>query len=172
MQKIIFLDVDGPLIPSPLYFTDICVSQKRMMFSTVAVGFLNSLCKQSGAQIVFNSTHNSAEIFDEFIGKWYDLKSDAIRYGIKPQYIHEQWKTGFPNMVQESYLNPINPRMAAIIQWQKANGEVDWIAFDDEPFVKDQRLIVVDFDRGLDYDSYKMACALFGVADATKGLIL
>ena len=173
MQKIIFLDVDGPLIPSPLYFLSILVSQDRSYFSTVAVAFINKLCMQTKAKIVFNSTHNSHEYFDNFDGKWRSLKMDAIRHGIKPEYIHDMWKTGYPNIVPEDkFYAPKHERLRAIEHWQAVNEQVDWIAFDDEPFTKDPRLIVVDFDRGIDYDSYKSACAQFGVNDAMKGLLL
>lgn len=98
---------------------------------------------------------------------------DAIRHGIKPEYIHDMWKTGYPNIVPEDkFYAPKHERMRAIEHWQAVNEQVDWIAFDDEPFTKDPRLIVVDFDRGIDYDSYKSACAQFGVNDAMKGLLL
>lgn len=163
MQRIIFLDVDGPLIPSPLYFLDTNMSVGRSIFSTVAVGLVVKLAKDANAKIVFNSTHNDHSFEDPLTAKEWTLRHDAIRHRIPEDLIHEDWRTGFPNKIQRKFSESSGPvRLRAIEEWISRNGETEWVVFDDEP-IRSERAILIDFDRGITVDEYLRARELFGL---------
>lgn len=157
MQKIIFIDIDGPVINTPCYWVDGMASMQRSVMNTQSIGILNRLAYLADAKIVTNSTHNNHTVRET--GK--TLKDDLLKWGIKEKYIHDDWRTSFPwPSLESDPLFPTHRRLRGIMEWEKTNGEVDWIAFDDEPFVheSDGRLILVDFDHGIDYNLYLKAC--------------
>jgi len=155
MQKIIFLDIDGPIINRGCYGIDISCSLLRSVMNQSAIGFINILCDKLRAKVVTNSTH-SPHIVE---GK--DLRASLIHHGMKEKYFHENWRTRYPLKLSGVERH----REEAINLWQEENGKADWIAFDDSVFTKDPRLIVVDFNEGICYDHFKKALAFFGFDD-------
>ena len=155
MQKIIFIDIDGPIINTPCYWVDGTASMRRSVLNTQSIGILNRLAHLADAKIVTNSTHNNFTVKET--GR--TLKTDLIKWGLKEEYIHENWRTTFPwPDLEADPLFPTHRRLRGIMEWEAANGQADWICFDDEPFVTDDRLFVIDFDRGIDYDVYMKVC--------------
>lgn len=154
MNRIIFLDIDGPMIPSSMYFIDRNASWNRTI-SPVGVAIVNRLVEESGAKIVTNSSHNNLVI--ESTGA--DLRADLIRAGIPEASFHEDWRTKYPfvGRLTEDDSN----RMVAIREWMQRNGEADWIAFDDVKFTTDNRLILVDFDSGITTREFNKAADLW-----------
>jgi len=148
MQKILFLDVDGPLIPSGMYVINKMCSFERTC-SPIAVAIVNKLCKNAEASIVLNSTHN---IDGE------KAKEELIREGLVASYFHESWKTAYPNKFSGG------SRMECIEEWIEDHGEADWIAFDDSHFTDDERLILIDFDVGITLRHYNMAGEIWGIS--------
>lgn len=155
MQRIIFLDIDGPVISTPQHFMDYGCATKRSIVNTNAIGILNRLCNRAEAKIVTNSSHN---YFDTQTG---DLRADLIRHGIKSEHFHDDWRTKYPYHSKPMY----HSRESAILEWQDRNGEVDWICFDDIQFTESNRLMLVDFDRGIDYPLFLRALAYYKVVD-------
>jgi hypothetical protein len=153
LQRIIFIDIDGPVINTPCYWVDSMASIHRAVLNTQAIGILNRLCKLGSALIVTNSTHNHVTIRET--GR--TLKTDLIKWGLRPEHIHEDWRTDFPWPDWGDGQN-IHRRLKGIMGWQEKNGKADWICFDDEPFVTDDRLFVIDFDYGIDYHMYLSVC--------------
>lgn len=157
MQKIIFIDIDGPIINTPCYYIDSFASIQRSVMNTQAIGYVNRLALLADAKIVTNSTHNYHTVKETDR----NLRADLLRWGLRESYIHDDWRTSFPWPDLESDpLFPTHRRLRGIMEWEQKNGEANWIAFDDEPFVdkSDPRLMHVDFERGIDYDLYKKAC--------------
>jgi HAD domain in Swiss Army Knife RNA repair proteins len=152
MDKVIFLDMDGPMIPAGMYFIDPKCSFDRKC-SPISVAIINRLCLESGAKIVTNTYHNTAGAA---------LKADLIREGIKEEYFHENWQTIFPHGIRVVDTT-LNDRMAGIQQWMIENGEVDWLCFDDSYFTKDERLILVDFDAGIGGKEFDKACRFWNL---------
>lgn len=153
MQRIIFIDIDGPVINTPCYWVDSMASLQRSVMNTQAIGVINRLCKLADAKLVTNSTHNHHTVRET----GYTLRQDLIKWGIHEKYFHEDWRTSFPWPDLESDpLFPTHRRLRGIMEWEQKNGQADWICFDDEPFVdkSDERLFVIDFDRGITYDTY------------------
>jgi len=157
MQKIIFLDIDGPVINTPCYWVDGMASMQRSVMNTQSIGILNRLAYLADAKIVTNSTHNNATIRET--GR--TLRDDMIKWGLKEKYLHEDWRTEFP--WPENHRREVHRRLQGIINWQEKNGEADWICFDDEPFVDDPRLMHIDFDHGIDYNQHLKACAYWNI---------
>lgn len=158
MQKIIFIDIDGPIINTPIYSVDPRCSMERSTMNTQAIGYICELVKLSDAKIVTNSTHNTHDVEDLLTGEKRTLKQDLIKWGLKEEWFHENWHTSypFPNGSRFSE-HTSHRRMKAIDEWQEVNGEVDWVCFDDEPFTEDPRLVVIDFERGIDFDAFSVA---------------
>lgn len=136
--RLIFLDIDGPMIPSGMFLIDRDASYKRV-YSPIAVGVINHLCHETKAKIVFNTTHN---MFDNpFTNK--SVIEDSIDQGIKRGHLFNNGsKTKYPDI----------PRLDAIKLWLKEHEMTEenavWIAFDDVDF-KHDNLILVDYDVGL-----------------------
>jgi hypothetical protein len=144
-QKVVFLDVDGPLINTPMFYLDPQCSIKRTTVNTQAVAYVKRLCKLTGAKVVMNTTHN-AHVMD---GR--SVKDDLVRWGMPEDYFHMNWRTDYP-----SYR-----RGLCVENWLKANG-ADWVAFDDDKFTDDPRLVLIDFDLGVDKAAFNKALKHFG----------
>lgn len=150
-KRIVFLDIDGPMIPSGMFLIEKQCSFDRM-FSRIPVAVINHLCEESGAQIVMNTTHNL---------HGGTMLSDVVREGIKEKYLH-------PTAPMTTY--PQNNRWWAIQMWVQDNGPIDqWVAIDDAPFTKDERLILIDFNQGLHPGHYNVIADMWGL---TKVFIL
>lgn len=60
-QNVIFLDIDGPMIPGRMYYTpdaqwdDV---EKEFVYDPIAVKMVNQLCHELNAVVVMNSAHN------------------------------------------------------------------------------------------------------------------
>lgn len=147
--KVVFLDVDGPLINTPMYYLDPMCSLRRTKFNTGSVAYVKQLLKLTGAKLVMNTTHNN-HVFDNIRTVQFDL----VNWGMPLEYFHETWRTDYPNI-------EIN-RGKAVTNWLAAHGNPDWVAFDDDRFTHDIRLVCVDFDRGVDLGYYRKAMKLFG----------
>lgn len=96
-MKIIFLDVDGPLIPLRMHVqhenTGIFMYDHEgeyYKWDKAAVEGFNRICEETGAFIVFNSTHN-----DSGEGLWNTCKAN----GLLIYFIHPFRKTGFPSLI-------------------------------------------------------------------------
>lgn len=152
-NKIIFLDQDGPTIPGSMFVFHSNPSFKRI-FSPVCIGIVKKLCELSGAKIVCNSSHNTHLNF--FSDEPTSLKDDLMSAGIPQDMFHHEWRTKFPVICN---------RMIAIQDWLENNDlHADWIAFDDEKFTDNERLIHVDFSSGITIDHFNKACKFWGIA--------
>jgi hypothetical protein len=157
MSKIIFIDIDGPLITGDLYDTDPYCSYTRSMVNMDSLSRLKKLIKQTGARLVTNTMHN------EQVVNGRTIRDDLIRWGIGEDCFHEVWRTIFPRI---DYTNAGSRRgigrMIAIDRWLAEQGPHDWVCFDDRNFTDDQRLILVDFNKGIGDVEYNAALSLLG----------
>lgn len=177
-MKIIFLDIDGPVISSGCYGIDPMCSFKRSVMNTNAIGYLNFLCKFTDAKIVTNSSHNpektnryklDMETMNPVVSHTVDLKDDLIKHGVKKEYFHESWKTNFPD--PNNYYGGQEERLTAIIEWQKYNGNCNWVCFDDILFTKDERLILVEFEHGITYNNANKAYKMLNFTDLSMPIM-
>jgi len=167
MEKIIFVDVDGPLINTPCYFVDTMASIERKVFNTQSLGYLIELARVAAAKIVTNSTHNNFEVHRGEVD--FTLKDDMVRWGVPEEFFHSDWRTTYPYPPESKFSSSsAQRRLYAISLWQEKNGNVDWIAFDDDIFTTDPRLIPIDFLKGIDYDAYHKARSFWNITTKEK----
>lgn len=166
MQRIIFLDIDGPVIPAPIYYLDGNVLFNRSFMSTTALGYISRLATLGKALIVTNSAHNwfnTGEGSPDYIPVR-NLKQDLIRHGLKENQFHDIWRTEFPNPRNRKFSeSDPSGRMLAINNWIEDNGPADWIGFDDEKYTSNKRLIHIDFELGIDYKAFVKACKVWDI---------
>jgi hypothetical protein len=151
MSKILFLDIDGPVITTPCYFIDPECSMQRTVMSTHAIGYIKKLVREFGALVVLNTTHNIHDIEDPLTSRMRTIKDDLIWWGMKEDEFHPDWKTEYPNPYGAKFSE--NRRARAVKNWLEKNGDHEWIAFDDEFFDAGNQY-VIDFDLGIDYNAY------------------
>jgi len=133
MNRVVFLDIDGPIIPFSMYLVNRMASHHRII-PKIPIAVVNELCKRGNAKVVFNTTHNN---------NWDgvpDIDVACVRAGLSPENIHHDTKTRYPQISRDQ----------AVIDWLKKHPETtDWVAFDDAKFIEDERLVWVDPDAGL-----------------------
>lgn len=150
MNKILFLDIDGPMIPGRAYLLP---NQPFIvqLFDPVAVSLVNHLCEERDWKIVLHST-------------WIKLyggqhtKDHCISQGIKAEHFHE-----------DSFCDEAeNWRYTRVAKWLKDHPECNQYAIiDDIPYSVDveshyphpkdleEHLLVVDFEDGLLLKHYR-----------------
>jgi hypothetical protein len=171
--RIVFLDVDGPLIPSYQYINNRMASYERN-FSPICVNIVKMIVDPNGqwklgvdplekyrdpkrhppVKIVMNTYHNQHPT---------ELWAALREFGLT-EYMHTNWQTSYPQFNSQYGAN----RMYAIDGWLKVNsdtvlndydGDFDWIALDDENFTNDARLFLIDFDLGITVKTYNAIAA-------------
>jgi hypothetical protein len=153
MNKVIFLDIDGPVIP-------INVPSKTSFFRThfnqESIKWINKLCEKTGAKIVTNSMHNYIDFFDG------DLKSDLVSFGITKEYFHENWRTVFPYIDYSQINSSVRGigRLYAIYDWLSKNDADNWVCFDDRNFTNLPNLILINDGMGVKKEHYDAALQL------------
>lgn len=147
LQRLIFLDIDGPVIPNSQFLIDRNASFGRN-FAPTCIAAVKRLLGESGGKLVTNSTHNY-----HLRDSKHDLKSDLIAAGIKEVHFHENWRTQYPQV----------PRDVAVKLWLKENGDHNWVAFDDARFTDNKRLILIDADYGISVREFNQAARILKV---------
>lgn len=150
MGKVLFLDIDGPMIPGRAYLLR---NQTRNPFVTVfdpiAVDMVNKICEDRGYKIVLHSSW----IRTKFIGRG-DIKGDVhdhlIDQGINPEHLHE-----------DVYCcRDTSWRYDRIKKWLENHPEVThFVILDDEaPEHGDdiaRNVLLIDFDEGLTLKNFR-----------------
>lgn len=159
MNKIIFLDIDGPMIPGRAYFLP---NQKKAEglegfagvvteFDPCAVSILNQVCKERGWKIVIHSS------WIRIAGGQTTL-DHCVRQGILAENFHED------AICDEEE----NWRYTRVAKWLKEHPEVtSYVILDDEPYQADvyseyphpskikRHLMLIDFNEGLLMKHYR-----------------
>lgn len=147
-MKVVFLDIDGPMIPAGQYLIHRQCSHQRI-FAQIPLAVLNEFCKRSEAKIVLNTTHNRP------IDGVPDIQQALVNAGISPDHFH-------PTDPQTAY--PAARRGQAVKDWLAQHPEITgWVAFDDSNFTDDENLILIDLDEGLNVRHMNMAFNVLGV---------
>jgi hypothetical protein len=153
MSKIIFLDIDGPVIPIdvPLY-----ESVYRTTYNPDSIQYLNLLCEETGAKIVTNSFHNYQDFMDG------TLKDDLVKWGLNSNFVHDSWRTIFPAIdytVVNSNVRGIG-RLIAIEKYIEDKKVDNWVCFDDRKFTEMPNLIHIEDGRGIKEHHFEKAIDL------------
>ena len=148
-MKVIFLDIDGPMIPATMHLVDRMCSFKRM-FPETTVAVINELCKRTGAVIVFNTTHNRP--FKDVP----DIADALVAHGLKAEHLHPS---------DANTLYPDIPRDIAIKEWLARHDEAqDWVAIDDCLCADEDHMVLVDPDAGVHIGHLNDAARILGAA--------
>lgn len=150
-MKIIFQDIDGPLIPHRMYFNGgrpFDQNRASFIWDPIAVQMVNKLTNKYDAKIVFSTAHgeNPVEV----------LRHQAACNGL--MNIHPDSKTNFP-FTDNKY--------RAITEWLDAHpnvGRLDWIVIDDQQVCLTHQ-VKVHWGVGLTLKNYKKACMLLAGDD-------
>lgn len=121
MSKVIFLDIDGPMIPVRAYWLPTQTKPHVSVFDPVAVSLLNKLIEASGAKIVMSSSWRK---------QGYDVVVELLsKNGVDPKHLHEDWDTPWKFSSQ---------RIHEIKWWLDDHSEVThYVAIDDESLLTD-----------------------------------
>ena len=124
-MRIIFLDIDGPMIPDQIHLLpgDEKFPLKKVThfgcfskFSPYSVAFIKTLCDGYGAKVLTNSTHNMSG--KDHIKKLFEVN------GLNPdQYLHSDIMTEFKNGIDE--------RDVAVCKWILENQPESFVIIDD-----------------------------------------
>lgn len=148
-EKIIFLDIDGPMIPNTSFLFDRHASWRQVLDDR-CIKVLHKILEKSEAKIVFNTTHNlmleeRGEIGDTtytpgLLQRFYDA-------GFK-DYIHKHHSTQYPSI----------SRYDAIIDWRERHSKEQdlWVAFDDVK-IDHKRAYLTNPDLGIGFGEYNHA---------------
>jgi hypothetical protein len=146
MSRIVFLDIDGPIIPYSMFLIERMCSWHRVI-PAIPVAVVREICKRGDAKVVFNTTHNNA------IDGVDDIEVAIVKAGLPEDMIHADMKTKYPSI----------PRDLAVLEWLSRHSEVtDWIALDDAKFTDKDNLIWVDPDAGLHLGHLNTALGRWG----------
>lgn len=144
-MKVLFLDIDGPMIPGRAYDMPGQTRPLVMNFDPCAVGLLNTFCAKHGWRIVIHSSW--VRVFGE--QKTYD---HCIKQGLDPQYFaKDAWCS-----------EQINWRYSRVARYLADHKEIShYLILDDEEYEVDLRegiehpsdmkdhLVLIDFEEGI-----------------------
>ena len=150
MSKILFLDIDGVLLPGRAYMLPNQTNNPYVtVFDPCAVAMLNEVCRKQDRKIVLHSSWIKHQTHE-----W--LKNHLAEQGVDVDYLHEDWPTN----------RELGWRYDRVNEWLARHPEVtDYVIVDDEPennrmaLVMEERhkghLLLTDFDEGLTVKIYR-----------------
>lgn len=170
-MKVIFLDIDGPMIPGRQYGGKMGVQRRTgggligYLFDPFCVRMVTHLATTAGAKIVWNTTHNLRGINQ--------ITEDAVASGLDPALFHPTApQTIYPG--EQSKFGQLSwgvSRLKAIQRWTESQRDLThWVALDDEP-IKSKNAILIDFQAGITSGHIDRAMLILGV-DAPKLAVL
>lgn len=149
MQKIIFLDIDGPMIPytSFLMTTPHGNPSFEQILDDRCVMVLHRIIKDTGAKIVFNTTHNNNL-----------YPTHETKDGWLPGLLGQFEKAGFKDHIHEHNCTkyPHYDRLTCIKEWlrsQPIDEKIKWVALDDV-VMADERCYIVNEEYGIGMGAY------------------
>lgn len=149
-DKVIFLDIDGPMIPLRCYVGNLAGAPEQ--FDPLAVRMLNHLIALSGAKIVMSSAWA--------VGGYSYINRVLQENGIHPKHLHKDWIT--PRDGKYS-------RQEEIQRWLDKHPEVThYAALDDDPVDRLPGGVQIDFEDGFRIADFRKAVKLLGVTDSRR----
>lgn len=149
-KKIIFLDFDGPMLPTRSYFLPKNYKTHAKVFDPIAVAMINRLLDVSNAAIVVSSAWAKFEGYDAVVKTLGDN-------GISTSRLHDDWT------IPRGADSCGNTREMEIKLWLAAHSEVThYVAIDDIP-MNLPGMVYVSLNDGMLYDHAFKAAALLDV---------
>lgn len=151
MERILFLDIDGVLLPRRSYYTATQTKPLVSEFCPSIVGMVNSLAEDSGCKFVVHSSWLRTCFAPT--GER-SVKGHMIFQGLKEEYFHSDWHCIYTRT---------GDRWTAIGDWLSAHDEVDYLVLEDEPIPEyctnpdPRRVITTNFDDGFTWSQLQAA---------------
>lgn len=148
MTKVLFLDIDGPMIPRRAFYLPNQTLIVRK-FDPVATALLNEVLAKTGAKLVISSTWGKQGIET--------VKTLLEENGISWESVHQDWVT------PRKY--PL-ARPEEIRLWLANHPEIThWASLDDEQLDLDGKNVKVTFDDGMLTQHYQQLLELLVVVE-------
>lgn len=144
VNRVLFLDIDGPMIPYRAYLMPGQTKPIVTKFDPCAVGLVNNACQKQGRQIVLHTSWIRTGFWKPDVSGEGDVLDHCVREGIHPSFFHE-----------DAYCNrDISWRYDRIDEWLSRHKEVDdYVILDDEPCDTDwkrkKHLLLISSDDGI-----------------------
>lgn len=149
MSKILFLDIDGVLIPGRAYMLPGQTHDPFVtLFDPCAVAMINEACRHQGRKIVIHSSWIRTKFAEFFVNE--SVEGHLIRQGIDKNLIHEDSRCN----------GDIDWRYNRVDEWLTRHPEVsDFFIIDDtecdDNYKFKKHLILTDFDDGISMKNYR-----------------
>ncbi len=160
-RKIIFLDIDGPLNNERTLLSKADRFPGRSAIGDrIAIGRLNRICHDAGAQIVISSTWRRFDSHDTI--NW------LCYYGLDVDLVHEDWRTKYLTIKKEVCGLECEQevrRGAEVLEWLSRHPEVTHHAIidDDHDFYPGQPLVHCSYRNGLLVEDFEKLEQLLGM---------
>lgn len=150
-DKVLFLDIDGVLLPRRMYNAPNQTRPLVTVFDPGVVGMVNTLAKECGYKFVIHSSWLRSSVLGSM--GITDVKSHMVSQGLKKEYFHED---------HSCLYRFSGTRWHAILDWLEEHPEVEdyWI-LEDEPchgydwsVLKQDRIMTTEFNEGLTYNQF------------------
>ena len=139
-MKIIFLDIDGPMVPIRAWVLG--YKGRHELFDPIAVATLLKILKHD-VKLVISSSWRSLG-YDEVV-------TALENSGISRKHLHEDWQTKEFPVSPEDHMFKL--RAEEIKEWLSRHPEIeDYVAIDDYPLEMD-KLIHVSSNDGISYEN-------------------
>lgn len=140
-MRILFLDVDGVMIPMRNYFT----KKYRYRFDPVAVEAVKAICERTGAEVVMSTAWNA-----KLLPLFHILHGTGIPLYGGNEPGNWQWYTPYP----EAGCSKIQ----GVERWIEAHPDVlDWCILDDDPdLYSNVRVVPVTAEFGITVSVYRV----------------
>ncbi len=150
-KKVIFLDIDGPLLPARAWVLPQNRDHVRsQLFDSIAVAFVNRLVDRSGGAIVISSTWRARGL--AYITGCFESN------GIPARHIHADWATPSPSAINDS-------RLMQIHAWLDKHTEITHYVCIDDIDLGIPECVLVTFQDGMLLDHYREATRILGCED-------
>lgn len=144
-SRILFLDIDGVLLPGRAYMLPTQTKPIVTTFDPCAVSMLNQACEKQGRKIVLHSSWIRTALMYKDNTEGMDVVPWCVKQGVNPENFHPE----------DAYCNrDISWRYDRVDEWLTRHPEVDdFVIVDDEPCDPDwqwaKNLIQTDFEEGI-----------------------
>ncbi len=149
-MKVLFLDIDGPMIPLRAVITPGRAGPERQRFDPFAVGMVLRLLNLAPARLVISSTWQE-------VGRS-GMEGLLLWNGIDPAFLHEEWCTQIHGALES--------RTEEIQAWLARHPECTaYASLDDDPLDL-PGAVTVTFENGMLIEHLKATGALLGIEPA------
>jgi hypothetical protein len=160
INKVIFLDIDGPMIPTRALYMEGQDWSLPHKFDPCAVGLLNRLATKSKSKIVVHSHWRKSTDHKE---QFPCIRTHLISQGIREEFL-----------LEDDHLCPgdrTTDRWEDIVSYLEVNKEITrYVILEDLPLKKGYEglapsYVPIDFDDGFNFKAYNKALRIMGLEE-------